>query len=57
MQRFLLMAGAIFIVATAALWLGLMPDDPDLAVIDSTAAALVASNALLDKLERDQRRR
>jgi hypothetical protein len=44
---------AIVIAATAVVWVVAVPDEPDIALGDSAAAALFASIVLLGKIRRD----
>ncbi|KAB1075473.1 hypothetical protein [Methylobacterium planeticum] len=54
-QRTQLLLGlaAIVIAATAMVWVVLVPDEPEIALSDTAAAALFASIVLLGKIRRD----
>ena len=54
MPRLPLMAGAVFVVATVAVWQIVCPGRPALAMTDTTAAALIASVVVLVKARWDQ---
>jgi hypothetical protein len=52
-NRLLVALVAIVVTATALVWVVLVPDEPEIAMSDSAAAALFASIVLLGKIRRD----
>jgi 3-deoxy-D-arabino-heptulosonate 7-phosphate (DAHP) synthase len=51
--QLLVALAAIVIAATAVVWVALVPDEPEVALSDSAAAALFASVVLLGKIRRE----
>jgi hypothetical protein len=51
--RSVLSSAAIAVLATAAVWLFVMPDEPQRAADDGVIAALVASIIVTEKVRRD----
>lgn len=55
--RPILLTATIAVTATAALWLLVMPDNPECAADDGIIAALIASGVVTEKIRRDLRQR